>query len=160
MAQNERVALKTRQSAGRLAYRKGKGAGWEFKWRPVWWLLRRRGGREGNRIKIEQSWWENVKIPFERKECDRTRVRDKEASNWVGILQWRVKSAVVARGGGEHKERGSCYRKTRGGDGDEVVIKKCEISTSELSVVSWGIYLWRAGRSGKNEEDLHSQLDQ
>lgn len=63
-------------------------------------------------------------------------------------------------GGGEHKERGSCYRKTRGGDGDEVVIKKCEISTSELSVVSWGIYLWRAGRSGKNKEDLHSQLDQ
>lgn len=30
-------------------------------------------------------------------------------------------------------------RMMRGGHGDEVVIKKCEILTSELSVVSWGI---------------------
>lgn len=39
----------------------------------------------------------------------------------------------------------------RGGEGDEVVIKKCEILTSELSVVSWGIYLWRAGKERRRE---------
>lgn len=39
----------------------------------------------------------------------------------------------------------------KGGHGDEVVIKKCEILTSELSVVSWGIYLWRAGKERRRE---------
>lgn len=44
-------------------------------------------------------------------------------------------------------------RAVRGGHGDGVVIKKCEILTSESSAVSWGIYLRRAGKEEEEEEE-------
>lgn len=68
---------------------------------------------------------------------------------------------------GVKRDRELCYtleRMMRGGHGGELVIKKCDILASELSVVSWGIYLWRAvkqrGKGVGDGEGLYSQLDQ
>lgn len=45
----------------------------------------------------------------------------------------------------------------RGGHGDEVVIKKCEILTSESSAARWGIYLRRAEKEEEEEEGCNEQ---
>lgn len=45
----------------------------------------------------------------------------------------------------------TAQRMMRGERGDQVVIKKCAILTSELSAVRWGIHLWRAGKERRRE---------
>lgn len=78
------------------------------------------------------------------------RGRDKEGSNWVGEIKpkslWNLLGVASGRRAQGEWDGGHELYYRQNDDGDVVVIKKCEILTSELSVVSWGIYLWRAGK--------------
>ena len=81
-------------------------------------------------------------------------------------LSWRIIQrsrwyllGFIAEGEGETEDTGwvTVQRAIRGGHRDEVVIKKCEIWTSELSAVSWGIYLRRAGKERRRREGCSEQ---